>query len=70
MDGKVGNISLIVIGGSAAIQNLVEIILLCKTPKNLKSYEQLLLSLSASDPVSRLAFFLLGNTPFNYNGDA
>ena len=60
MDGGVGNISLIVVGGLAIILNLVEIILICKRRKNLKSYEQLLLSLSASDLVSGLTFFCLG----------
>ena len=57
MAGKVGNISLIVVGGLATILNLSEIILICKRWKSLKSYEQLLLSLSASDFVSELAFY-------------
>ena len=60
MDGKVGNISLIVVGGLATILNLVEIILICKKRTHLKSYEQLLLSLSASDFVSGLTFLCLG----------
>ena len=55
-----GNISFIVVGGLATILNLAEIILICKTRKNFKSYEQLLLSLSASDLVSGLAFLCLG----------
>ena len=59
MDDTVANISFILVGGVAAILNLVEIVLICKTQKNFKSYEQLLLSLSASDLVSGLAFLFL-----------
>ena len=54
------NESVIVVGGLATILNLVEIILICKTRKNSKSYQQLLLSLSVSDVVSGLAFVCSG----------
>ena len=60
MDDRVAKISFIVVGGVAALLNLVEIVLICKTQKSFKSYEQLLLSLSASDLVSGLAFLCLG----------
>ena len=54
------NESVIVVGGLATILNVVEIILICKTRTNSKSYQQLLLNLSVSDVVSGLAFVCSG----------
>ena len=50
----------IAIGSFAILLNLIEIILICKIRKSLKSYERLLLSLSAGDLISGLSFLCLG----------
>ena len=57
---KVELLLFIVVGALAMILNVVEIILICGTQKTLKSYERLLLSLSAGDFIIGFAFLSLG----------
>ena len=54
-----------VFGALSTILNIVEIILICRKRKTLKSYEQLLLSLSAGDFITGFAFSSIGVLHFS-----
>ena len=62
---ELGNVLFTVAGALSVVFNLAEIILIAKKWRSLKSYDQLLLSLSASDFITGLTFFGFGISHFS-----